>query len=216
MMLRAAMTDAFKAAGGNSLAWPDPVIRAEPLVDEDFERCANPAKFRILNIRAQAWASALDETGLAEVEGFGDDPMLWQSPPSCGASDWIVHVVPKRAGAIPMLFALGPVQTVPDARVAIGAGDPAVLLAHFPEEYADSYDEGSATLLEAFDDAVLTVVTGTFVSVTAETYIAQNTLRGPTVEGEVTGATMGKLEDLFAEARAGTSPYPTVYGRRWW
>ncbi|MGQ0623505.1 MAG: DUF6226 family protein [Sporichthyaceae bacterium] len=215
-ILRAAMIDAFKAAGGSSLAWASPAFLGRPESEEDFERCLNPVKFRILNVRAQAWATALAQIGLAEVDGFGDDPALWHSVPWFGMSDWVVHVVPTRAGSIPLLFGLRAVEEVPEAQVAIAAGDPAVLLADFPEDHYDAYDEGSAPLLEAFDDAVLTVITGTFVSVSAETFTAQYTLAGSTVEGAVTGMEMGKFEDLFAEARAGTSPYPSVYGRRWW
>jgi hypothetical protein len=36
------------------------------------------------------------------------------------------------------------------------------------------------------------------------------------VSGELTGMTTAKFEQMFADARAGKSEHPVVYGSRWW
>lgn len=215
-MLRAAMTGAFKAAGGQALGWADPAGSSPPLLEPDFERCADPIKYQILAVRARAWARALRDLDVADVVLMPDHRMMWQAVPRLGLSDEVLHVAPRRDGAVPLVFALRALDEVPEAQITVAAGDPCVAIDTFPESDDDADDTGSAALLDEFDDAVLTVVTGAFVSVATETFVAQDTLRGRTVEGSVTGVEMGKFDSLFAEARAGTSPHRTVYGRRWW
>ena len=71
-------------------------------------------------------------------------------------------------------------------------------------------------MLGEFDDMVLSVLTGSFVHVGTGEFAVQDTLRGPLIEGSVSGLTTAGLADMFADARAGRSPHQVVHGKRWW
>jgi hypothetical protein len=215
-VLRAAVRDAFKITGQTTPTWADPRPDGEPPRESDFESCEDPGKFRILAARAEAWTAALTQTGLAEAETLEGSDDLWREVPETGPAIRVVRLRPKRDSAVPMLFGFCWLQGEPEARVVIGAGEPAAVAGISPQCECDACDVGSDLLVEDFDDAVLTVVTGQLVHVTTDRFVAHTSLQGPVVAGEVSGMTTKSFDQLFADARAGTSQYPVVYGSRWW
>lgn len=215
-VLRAAVRDAFKITGLSTPEWTDPRPDGEAPSEAAFESCEDPAKFRIIAARAEAWVAALTQTGLAEAETLEGSDDLWREVPETGPAIRVVRLRPKRDSAVPMLFGFCWLQGEPEARVVLGAGEPAAVVGILPQCECDACDVGSDLLLGDFDDAVLNVVTGQLVHVTAERFVAHTSLQGPVVAGELSGMTTKSFEQMFADARAGKSPYPVVYGSRWW
>lgn len=214
--LRDTMAGIFRAAGAPTPPWPDPRPDGRQPTDEELESCKDPGKFRIVAARAEAWAAALEKLGLADLERIEDAEALWRELPWHGLSERMIRVRPRRADAVPLLIGFRSLENEPDAVVALGAGEPAVLVSNHPECACDACDNGSRPLLEEFDDNILSVVTGRLVHVQLPTFVAVSTLRGTVLEGEVTGVSNSRFEDLFAEVRAGRSELPAVYGPRWW
>ena len=215
-VLRAAVRDAFKLSGQSTPAWDDPRPGGEVPSEAEFESCEEPEKFRILAARAEAWVSALTQTGLAEAEHLEASDDLWQEVPETGPAIRVIRLRPKRESAIPLIFGFCWLQGEPEARVVLGAGEPAAIVGILPLCECDACDVGSNLLLEDFDDAVLNVVTGQLVHVTTDRFVAHTSLQGPVVAGELSGMTTASFEQMFADARAGKSQYPVVYGSRWW
>ncbi|MBA3743787.1 DUF6226 family protein [Sporichthya sp.] len=215
-VLRAAVRDAFKITGQTTPAWADPRPNGEVPSEAEFEGCEDPEKFRIIAARAEAWVTALTQTGLAEAERLEASDDLWKEVPETGPAIRVVRLRPQRESAIPLIFGFCWLQGEPEARVVLGAGEPAAVVGILPLCECDACDVGSNLLLEDFDDAVLNVVTGQLVHVTTERFVAHTSLQGPVVAGELSGMTTASFEQMFADARAGKSQYPVVYGSRWW
>jgi hypothetical protein len=86
-----------------------------------------------------------------------------------------------------------------------------------PQCACDACDLGSDILLEDFDSSVMNIITGQLVHITTDRFVVHTSLHGgPVVSGELTGMTTAKFEQMFADARAGKSEHPVVYGSRWW
>ena len=216
-VVRAATRDAFKLLSQTTPAWPDPRPDGRPPTEAEYESCEDPGKFRILAARAESWMKALAQTGLADVETLEPADDLWREPPAeVGPMIRVVRVKPRRESAVPLLFGFAWLEGVPEARLAVGAGEPAVVLGLTPQCACDACDLGSDVLLEDFDQAVLNVITGQLVHVTTDRFVAHTSLQGPVVTGELSGMTTARFEEMFADARAGKSEYPVVYGSRWW
>lgn len=215
-VLRAAVRDAFKITGLSAPAWTDPRPDGEAPGEADFESCEDPGKFRIVAARAEAWIAALTQTGLAEAETLESSDELWQVAPDTGPAIRAVLLRPKRDSAVPLLFSFCWLMGEPEARVVLGAGEPSAVVGIQPLCECDACDVGSNLLVEDFDEAVLNVVTGQLVHVTTERFVVHTSLQGPVVEGEVSGMSSAAFDELFADARAGKSKYPVVYGSRWW
>jgi hypothetical protein len=217
-VVRAAARDAFKLTSVSTPGWADPRPDGQPPDERDYENCDDPGKFRILAARAEAWMKALTQTDLAEVEHLEAAPEQWRDlPEDFGQVIRTVRLRPRKPSSEPLLFGFGWLMGEPEARVVIGAGDPAVVVGITPQCACDACDLGSDILLEDFDSAILNVVTGQLVHITAERFVVHTSLHGgPVVSGELTGMTTSRFEEMFAEARAGKSEYPVVYGSRWW
>jgi hypothetical protein len=217
-VVRAATRDAFKVISVPTPGWPDPRPDGRPPTDREYETCEDPGKFRILAARAEAWMRSLTQTGLADVEMLEPSPDLWRDlPEDAGQMTRVVRVRPKRESAVPLQFGFAWLEGEPEARMVVGAGEPGVIVGLTPQCACDACDLGSEVLLEDFDSAVLNVVTGQLVHITTERFVVHTALHGgPVVSGELTGMTTAGFEQLFADARAGKSEYPVVYGSRWW
>lgn len=217
-VVRAAARDAFKLTSQTTPAWPDPRPDGRPPEEREYESCEDPAKFRILAARAEAWVSALTQVGLAEAEPVEGSPDLWRDlPEDFGQVIRAVRLKPKKESSEPLLFGYGWLMGEPEARVVIGAGNPAVVVGLTPMCACDACDLGSEVLLEDFDSSVLNIVTGQLVHITTDRFVAHTSLHsGPVVSGELAGMTTSGFEQLFADARAGKSEFPVVYGSRWW
>lgn len=207
-----AVESAFAITGAATPPWsaPRPPM-AEPR-DEEYSRCLEPAKYRILAARAEAWVSALVELQLGDAEELTTRRSIWRREPEHPSLRRVVRVRPRRAGAVPLVLGFGGFDGVEDNIVVTGAGEPAVVLDRSPDCGCDACDDGSAPLIEAFDDQVRNVVGGTLVHVDAP-------------EGPITVRSDGmswagaydsrRVEEIVREARAGRSPYDVVLGAAW-
>jgi hypothetical protein len=72
--LLAEVDRAFQVSGADTPGWPDPHPDRSPAEDE-YSRCSNPGKYRILDTRIEAWAQVLSR-GLATVEEMPAGPWI--------------------------------------------------------------------------------------------------------------------------------------------
>lgn len=137
--------------------WTPPHPHRMPL-EEEYSRCPDPGKYRIVAERADAWVAALSALGLGETEELAPSAL-----PREGDDPWlrVTRVRPSRPGAAPLLIARRGFGGASENLVAIGAGEPAGLLdPGLPDCGCDACDDGSQSLLAALDQAVLVVLGG--------------------------------------------------------
>ncbi|MBO1330137.1 DUF6226 family protein [Streptomyces sp. VRA16 Mangrove soil] len=210
--LRRAVDEEFAVTGADTPPWPDPHPERE-VRDEEYSRCLDPGKYRILAARADAWTRALCRLGLATADPVTDPAALWRRKPDVDVTDAVL-LRPVRAGAMPLVFGFAAVDDVPRTVVVVGAGEPAVEAQRVPDCGCDACDDGSKGLLELLDEAVTAVVTGAFVRVddgpgrhlvdTGESRSAHNW-----------DDCAAPAEDVLAAAREERSPYEVVAGPAW-
>ncbi|HJF49737.1 MAG TPA: DUF6226 family protein [Brachybacterium paraconglomeratum] len=167
----------FAVTGADTPPWPDPHLGPDgqdlPVREEEYSRCLDPAKHRILAARAEAWAQVLVAKGWAEREEIADGAALtWLTDPLVTTHRATV-LRPHRPGAQPLLLA----RTAPDGQVGdhdlapadallpglvVGAGDPPLPVETIPDCGCDACDSGSRDLLEQLDEAVLSIVDGSY------------------------------------------------------
>ncbi|MEV0323767.1 DUF6226 family protein [Streptomyces sp. NPDC050658] len=213
IVLGRAVDEEFAVTSADTPSWEDPhpdgVVR-----DEEYSRCLDPGKYRILAARADAWARVLVRLGLAEAETVADPSAIWLRKPGVTVND-AVRLRPARSGAVPLVFGFSDIDEVPRTVLVLGAGEPAVDLETIPDCGCDACDDGSAHLIEMVDDVVFAVVSGTFVYVDA----GQGREIVDTGDGWSAsdwGPALPPVEEVVATARAGRSPYGVVSGSAWW
>jgi Family of unknown function (DUF6226) len=156
--LLTAVDTAFAVTGRGLVPWPDPHPDRTPR-DEEYSRLLDPAKWRIVGARAEAWIAAVIDTGLAVVERGA--AIRWRDQPGTVISR-ADHVGPFAAGALGVVVARSRLGEVDDAGVTLGVGDPAVCVDWFPSCGCDACDSGSQDELDRLDESLLAVVAGTF------------------------------------------------------
>ncbi|HEX8496929.1 MAG TPA: DUF6226 family protein [Actinomycetales bacterium] len=192
--------------------WPVPRASDASPLDEEYSRCPDPAKYRVTGVRAEAWATALVELGLATVEPVDDLTSLWRD--EGGHRDvpvvraWRLRA--EVAGTLPLLLCSTSFSGAEGNGTLVGAGDPAVFVAALPVCGCDACDHGSAQLLADLDEAVLDVVTGAMVEVRAPEGWVRRRRNGSVRSG------YGEPDAMLADAVAGRSPYPMLMGAPWW
>jgi hypothetical protein len=156
--LLAAVDDTFRQTSAGLSPWPDPHPDRSPPVDA-YSRLTDPARWRILGARTDAWLSTLAGAGLAVVDADAD--VTWrvvQQPVITRAE----RVVPVAAGAVDLVVGHSRLGDVDDAGIVLGLGDPAETVTWFPNCGCDACDSGSQRELEDLDSHVLSIVTGAF------------------------------------------------------
>jgi Family of unknown function (DUF6226) len=144
-----AMQTAYDAAAPP--AWPSPRAPMEAPGDDEYERVSDPERYAVVHLRAAAWADALlsaeDVTGAAD----GDATVLRSSRPGTAPLTLRTRHVPTLGGFgdLPMLD--------------VCLGDPPISLLTAPDCGCDACDWGSASLLDAIDDAIGAAVGGPVV-----------------------------------------------------
>jgi hypothetical protein len=153
--LVAAVDSAFAVTGRGLSPWPDPHPEGMP-ADEEYSRLLDPAKWRIIGARAEAWMVALVDAGLAVLERNAS--IRWQKEllPVITRSDRLVPVV---IGALPLVIARSRIDDIDDAGVVVGVGEPAICMAVLPFCGCDACDSGSQYELDELDRHILTVIT---------------------------------------------------------
>lgn len=210
--LTAAVERAFTTTGAGTPPWPAPrPPMAEPK-EEQYSRCLDPAKYRILATRAEAWIRALVELELGDADELRASGDIWRQAPEPHELHRVIRVRPRRAGAVPLVLGFAGFDGVEDNIVITGAGEPAVVLDRAPDCGCDACDDGSASLIEALDEQIRTVVTGALLHVEAPQGPITVRTDGMSWAGQY-GA--GRVEKILDEARAGRSPYDVVTGAAW-
>jgi len=210
-----AVAESFARTGATTPPWPDPHPDMGGPLEEEYSRCLDPGKYRILGARAEAWAQALTGLGLAVVEEVGDPVTAWREP-SGNDMDRVLRLRPFRAQAVPLVLGFRAMDGVPGAVVEIGAGEPAVPAETLPQCGCDACDGGSDEFIEDFDRHVLAVVNGEFVHLGKKGNTLVSTGDGWSASGEFAGRRRGDIEGLLRDARAGRSRHGAVHGARWW
>jgi Family of unknown function (DUF6226) len=156
--LLAAVDRAFSTTARGLQQWPDPHPDRSPR-DEEYSRLTDPAKWRVIGARADAWTVALVDAGLAVVEA--DAAVDWREGPRVEISR-AIRVVPFAPGALPLVIARSRIGIIPDAGVVLGVGDPAVCVQWFPDCGCDACDSGSQNELDHLDAHIRGIVGGVF------------------------------------------------------
>jgi len=210
-----AVDAAFAETGAATPGWPNPHPGDVRPAEEEYSRESDPAKYRILGARAQAWSRALVATGLATLDAPVDKRPRWRGPLTTALPVLdIVRLRPADAGAVPLLLATREEVKGLATIVSVGAGDPAHEVDLVPDCSCDACDLGSDDLLEALDDRVLDVVSGALVHVlTPEGYVQPRRDGGGVRSG---GRTPVDYDQVLADVEAGRSSYPVVRGEPWW
>ncbi len=198
------MEEAFELGARGLHPWPDPHSAGMP-AENEYSRLTDPARWRIVGARADAWMSALARLGGARV--VLDPPIRWRVAPRTIVSRSQL-VVPVIAGALPLVFCRSRLGDVVDAGVTLGVGDPAVCVVWFPDCGCDACDSGSQNELDHLDEYVGGIVWGTFrhVSRGDQTItVTGDRRRASNVAGR------GRIEEVLADPRG----WHEVRGRSW-
>lgn len=188
LQLLAAVEDAFAAAGADTAGWADPHVGPDgedrDSLEEEYSRCLDPGKYRILWARAEAWMQILTARGWAERDEIGSgDRLTWLIPPRVAPHrTTVLH--PRRPGALSLVLA----RTAPDdisgstdlsgaeallPGLVLGIGDPALEVETLPDCGCDACDSGSRDLLEQLDRLLLSIVDGSFEITVTPTWRTQ-------------------------------------------
>lgn len=175
--LLAEVERAFAVTGADTPPWPDPHTGVDgtrrDAAEEEYSRCTDPGKYRILEARAAAWTQVLTSHGWARVEEAADGAALpWHVAPHTSLHSATV-LRPHRPGAVPLVLqrtapadAPGSTDLAPaDALLpglVVGVGEEPVPLEAIPDCGCDACDSGSRDLLEQLDRLVVSVVDGSF------------------------------------------------------
>lgn len=149
---------AFAVTARGLRQWDDPHPDRMPL-EEEYSRVLDPAKWRIIGARVDAWAGGLVAAGLATMER--DVTIDWIDSPGTDLQR-ADRLVPTRSGALPIVFARSRIEGLDDTGVTIGAGDPAATSAVIPDCGCDACDCGSGSEIGRVDRHVGGIIRGRF------------------------------------------------------
>lgn len=157
--LLGAVQRSFAVTARELSPWPDPHPNLAAPADDEYSRVSDPAKWRIVRARADAWFTALEDAHLAQVEHAASVRWTTTLGTEVTSTD---RALPHRRGALPLVVAHSRITDVDDALVTLGVGDPAVCVGLLPGCACDACDPGSQHVLDELDEMVAGVVSGTF------------------------------------------------------
>ena len=149
---------AFAVTARDLRQWDDPHPDRMPL-EEEYSRLLDPAKWRIIGARVDAWTDTLVAGGLASVERGVDVEWL---EPLTSLTYRVDRLSPHRSGALPLVIARSRIDGIEDTGMTIGAGDPAAVVELVPDCGCDACDSGSPDVLDQVDRSIGGVVRGEF------------------------------------------------------
>jgi hypothetical protein len=146
-------------------SWPDPRPgMASPLADE-YSRVTQPERYRIVQVRARAWARALQAVPGVEAETLTPAPL--DTDGHLGHFDRGVRLTSQLSGTLALLL------LERDARIRqgeavlpvlhISVDRPEISVTMLPDCGCDACDSGSEDLLQAIDETIISIVGGTSV-----------------------------------------------------
>ena len=158
---------------------------SEPLSD------ATAARF--VGARARSCIDALEGLELGTAQSVEAPP--WAYGPTDSRA---VLVTPVKADALSILVVMGSTEGIEDA-VALGVGDPAVLIGMEPFCGCDACDSGSDNLLTAIDDLFIGLMNGEFLYAEGKDWNLTVGVKGWSASGSQ------DFDSLIDKARSGTS-----------
>jgi hypothetical protein len=207
--IRTSMLASFVAAGGDGLLWEPTHPRGSMPRVEEYSRCLDHGKFRVLAMRADAWGAALVELGVAQTAPILDPIGAWLDHDEDRLSDRAFWLQPARTNGQPLLFSVwSEWPDAPESMMEIGFGDPASSVLRLPFCGCDACDDGSEILLEEFDEHVESAVTGVLSFVQTDDWVEISTAHGSHGGGLHHGTAVEGLADCKSQGR-------TVHGPSW-
>ena len=176
--LLAEVDRAFAVTGARTPGWDDPHPDRRP-AEEEYSRCLNPGKYRILQARVDAWVQVLGLRTLATTTETAPEPWVG----GLRLPDGIIKVrliEPEHPGGLTLALASTLVDGEPfgfDVGIA-RSGMPTAFVDAVPDCGCDACDSGSADLLRTLDGWVLTVTRGGVVHARAESAHITKTIDG--------------------------------------
>ncbi|MCU1390063.1 MAG: hypothetical protein JWL72_3401 [Ilumatobacteraceae bacterium] len=199
--LQVAIEEAFAFTSRETPPWPDPHPDHAAKPQEVYSRLTNPARWRTLRTRTDAWLIALTQFDLASVEP--DAHIAWRSPPGPVITS-AERVVPAAAGALELVIAHSRIGDVDDAGVVLGVGSPAECINWFPDCGCDACDSGSQNELDHLDNHLLGIVTGRFRRLTNRTQMITVINEDRWSASNLSAPIAGQVEKVLADARGWT------------
>lgn len=186
------VTRRFDAHPSGGTRWYDPHEHRD-ISDEEYSRVSEPERYAVVGARARSWIDALKALELGTAQNVEAPP--WAYGPADARA---VLVTPVTANALPVLIVLGSTEGTEDA-VALGVGDPAVLIGTEPFCGCDACDSGSDNLLSAIDDLFTGIIDGSFLYAEGKDWKLIVGVNGWSASGSQ------DFDSLIDKARAGTS-----------
>ncbi|KQO47679.1 MULTISPECIES: DUF6226 family protein [unclassified Frigoribacterium] len=188
----AEVTRRFDSHSSAGKQWNDPHEHSD-IVEEEYSRVTEPERYAVVGARARSWIDALEGLGLGTAQIVEAPP--WAYGPSAARA---VRVTPVTVDALSILVVMGSTEGIEDT-VALGVGDPAVLIGMEPFCGCDACDSGSDYLLTAIDDMFTGIMDGGFLYAEGKDWKLTVGVNGWSASGSQ------DFDSLIDKARAGTS-----------
>ncbi|RYB91100.1 VOC family protein [Nocardioides oleivorans] len=195
----------FSRLRGDLADWPDPHPGGRAPLEEEYSRVTDPARYRLLAARADAWIGAVVGAGLGTAEAVDPSAVSWLAEQHLPPSRTVV--LRGAPGTQPISVGLLDDETF----VQVGVGDPAEVLLREPVCGCDACDDGSARLLASIDEAFLLALGGGVYAVRDRANVVRRSLDG----WSSTGVTGPEAERWLAEAADGVRVDGVVRGDAW-
>lgn len=201
-----AVDAAFARLRGDLADWPDPHPGARAAAEEEYSRCLDPQKYRLLAVRSDAWVEAIVAAGLGTAYAADPRTVRW-------AGDHVldpmrVTVVRGRDGTQPIVVGVAPSQGVDDTAVQVGVGEPVEILERQPDCGCDACDTGSEDLLDTLDNGFVLALSGGVYAVRDRTGVVTRSIDG-------WAGTGAAGEQWLDEAATGRRTDGVVAGEPW-
>ncbi|MDN4161088.1 DUF6226 family protein [Nocardioides abyssi] len=195
----------FAVTGRDTPGWPDPHGEREPS-DEEYSRCLDPGKYRILSARVDAWARVLTSRGVTydDTERTAAWHDAIRSPAEMANGRRFSSTQPSGAALLTATTVVGGEPYGLDLAIS-HESLAATFVDTVPDCGCDACDSGSADLLYVLDGWFLTVARGGVLRVWSDSASLTRTRDG--WEGSGIGA--AQLERWLDE----TVPTPANVGR---
>ncbi len=205
-----AVDEAFARLRGDLADWPDPHPGGRSPAEDEYARCLDPDKYRLLAVRADAWVEAITAAGLGTAHPVDPGSVRWVGEPVLAPTR--VTAIRGRDGTLPILVGIAPSQGADEAFVQVGVSDPVEVLERQPDCGCDACDTGSADLLETLDNAFILALSGGVHVVRHGTRFVARTIDGWGASGRFEA---DEPQRWLAEADAGRRANGVVRGEPW-
>lgn len=202
--------ESFGSLRGELADWANPRPGGAQPLEEEYSRCLDPHRYRLLGVRAEAWIETVTAAGVGVARSVAPEEVRW-------AGEIHLHptratVIDGRAGTQPLVVAWAPVDGVEDSLVLVGVGDPTHVLERQPDCGCDACDTGSADLLNTVDDAFILALSGGVHAVRSGERVVIRSINGWSASGSFEP---GEVEQWLADADAGRRTDGVVRGEPW-